>query len=224
MKIMKGILFHRFFLFSLLCDSNWLVFLRSQKSMHGRRDLLQVWSRRVDQRWHVYNSFMLLMPVGCCACGDIGSLVGSYGKTMEDISLLKWAGKPICIFICADSLEQVVKRRKAPGCSMLVVLNTIEHLTTAGDWSQKAGESFFQGVVTSYFPVPWWHTFCFGEVAMWRFAKEKTCGFIAAQLDTPMDVKLEQQTGDSWLKRPSHTETIPGFSKPDKKAGGECCA
>ena len=53
---------------------------------------------------------------------------------------------------------------------------------------------------------------------MWRFAKEKTCGFIAAQLDTPMDVKLEQQTGDSWLKRPSHSETIPGFSKPDKKS------
>ena len=55
---------------------------------------------------------------------------------------------------------------------------------------------------------------------MWRFAKEKTCGFIAAQLDTPMDVKLEQQTGDSWLKRPSHTETIPGFSKHEEKQLG----
>ena len=139
--------------------------------------------------------------------------------------------------ICADSLAQVEKRRKAPGCSSFWWWKKTPCI---GRWISKGWRSLFPGCGHQLFSSALVaHVLLrrVGKVAMYVACLDD---FLGDSMWTGKwwgeDLWLHCSSaliwmwnwsymGDSWLKRPSNTETIPGF--PPKKIwrnAGECRA
>lgn len=109
-----------------------------------------------------FSAYLVCQLSSVCEVSKINAWPKRPASGVEQTSRCQWVlvewGKPICM-----SFVQILWRkwrRDARHQGVLPFGGGKKRLASAADYSQKAGDPFFLGVVTSYFPVPWWHTFC----------------------------------------------------------------